>query len=64
MTIATRSKKKFVILGAPRYRHKGQVRISVFGNNATNLLMDSPKVPINCHAHGLFCVCFPSPCAP
>uniref|UniRef100_A0A672KEJ3 Integrin alpha-X-like n=1 Tax=Sinocyclocheilus grahami TaxID=75366 RepID=A0A672KEJ3_SINGR len=33
MTIATRSKKKLVILGAPRYRHKGQVRISIIGNN-------------------------------
>ncbi|XP_051522504.1 integrin alpha-M-like isoform X4 [Myxocyprinus asiaticus] len=43
MTIATRSRKKFVILGAPRYRHKGQVSISKLATNTTNLLLDSPK---------------------
>ncbi|XP_042590658.1 integrin alpha-X-like [Cyprinus carpio] len=56
MTIATRSKKKLVILGAPRYRHKGQVRISIIGNNATNLLMDSPKPQIGSYFGAEVCV--------
>ncbi|XP_016343610.1 integrin alpha-M [Sinocyclocheilus anshuiensis] len=56
MTIATRSKKKLVILGAPRYRHKGQVRISIIGNNATNLLVDSPKPQIGSYFGSEVCV--------
>uniref|UniRef100_A0A9J7Y0U0 VWFA domain-containing protein n=1 Tax=Cyprinus carpio carpio TaxID=630221 RepID=A0A9J7Y0U0_CYPCA len=56
MTIATRSKKKLVILGAPRYMHKGQVRISIIGNNATNLLMDSPKPQIGSYFGAEVCV--------
>ncbi|XP_016113609.1 integrin alpha-X-like [Sinocyclocheilus grahami] len=56
MTIATRSKKKLVILGAPRYRHKGQVRISIIGNNATNLLVDSPKPQIGSYFGAEVCV--------
>ncbi|KAL1263790.1 hypothetical protein QQF64_004145 [Cirrhinus molitorella] len=56
MTIATRSKKKFVILGAPRHRHKGQVSISIIGNNATNLLVDSPKPQIGAYFGAEVCV--------
>ncbi|XP_073684903.1 integrin alpha-X [Garra rufa] len=55
-TIATRSKKKFVILGAPRYRHKGQVSISIIGSNATNLLVDSPKPQIGSYFGAEVCV--------
>ncbi|XP_026133266.1 integrin alpha-X [Carassius auratus] len=56
MTIATRSKKRLVILGAPRYRHKGQVMISIIGNNATNLLVDSPKPQIGSYFGAEVCV--------
>ncbi|XP_043086877.1 integrin alpha-X-like isoform X2 [Puntigrus tetrazona] len=56
MTIATRSKKKLVILGAPRYSYKGQVRISVIGNNATNLLVDSPEPQIGSYFGAEVCV--------
>ncbi|XP_051770701.1 integrin alpha-X-like isoform X3 [Ctenopharyngodon idella] len=56
MTIATRSKKKFVIMGAPRYRHKGQVSVSLIGVNATNLLMESPKSQIGSYFGAEVCV--------
>ncbi|XP_056101762.1 integrin alpha-X-like [Rhinichthys klamathensis goyatoka] len=56
MTVATRSKKKFVILGAPRYRHKGQVSISIIGVNKTNLLVESPKSQIGSYFGAEVCV--------
>ncbi|XP_051522503.1 integrin alpha-X-like isoform X3 [Myxocyprinus asiaticus] len=56
MTIATRSRKKFVILGAPRYRHKGQVSISKLATNTTNLLLDSPKPQIGSYFGAEVCV--------
>ncbi|XP_067285938.1 integrin alpha-X-like [Pseudorasbora parva] len=56
MTIATWSKKKFVILGAPRYMHKGQVSISIIGGNSTNLLVESPKSQIGAYFGAEVCV--------
>ncbi|XDV45085.1 hypothetical protein PO909_013244 [Leuciscus waleckii] len=56
MTVATRSKKKFVILGAPRYKHKGQVSISIIGVNKTNLLVESPKSQIGSYFGAEVCV--------
>ncbi|XP_077080765.1 integrin alpha-X isoform X2 [Siphateles boraxobius] len=56
MTVATRSKKKFVILGAPRYKHKGQVSISIIGVNKTNLLVVSPKSQIGSYFGAEVCV--------
>ncbi|XP_056325911.1 integrin alpha-X-like [Danio aesculapii] len=56
MTIAAQSKKRFVIMGAPRFRHKGQVSISEIGDNTTNMLVDSPKPQIGAYFGAEVCV--------
>lgn len=50
MAVATVSRISYAILGAPRYKHQGQVIVSQIRANF-NKLLDSPKVVHLCIWH-------------
>ncbi|KAK7134266.1 hypothetical protein R3I93_017621 [Phoxinus phoxinus] len=56
MAIATTSSTSCAILGAPRYKHKGQVSVSQLRTNQDKLLLDSPKPQIGSYFGAEVCV--------
>ncbi|XP_056102017.1 integrin alpha-X-like [Rhinichthys klamathensis goyatoka] len=56
MAIATTSSTSFAILGAPRYKHKGQVFASQLRSNQYKQLLDSPKPQIGSYFGAEVCV--------
>ncbi|XP_067285937.1 integrin alpha-X-like [Pseudorasbora parva] len=56
MATAKMSRASFAILGAPRYKHKGQVFVSQLRSNQYNLQLDSPKPQIGSYFGAEVCV--------
>ncbi|XP_051770706.1 integrin alpha-X-like [Ctenopharyngodon idella] len=56
LATATTSKTSFAILGAPRYKHKGQVFVSQLRTNQFKQLLDSPKPQIGSYFGAEVCV--------